>query len=100
MEKENKKLNQEKIFQEKNLGEKLNEKNKIIELLEKNLKVSRQILKLSKKTQKWIIWQKIRSVVYFILIIAPIILAAFYLPPILSGLLEQYQELLGIFPSK
>ena len=88
---ENKKLNQEK---------KLDEKDKLIELLEENLKVSRQILKLSKKTQKWITWQKIKSAVYFVLIIAPIILAAIYLPPILSGLLEQYQEILGIFPNK
>lgn len=88
---ENKKLKQEKI---------LDKKSKIIELLEENLKVSRQILKLSQKTQKWVTLQKIKSVVYFILIIAPIILAAFYLPPILSKLLEQYQELLGIFPNK
>ncbi|MCK5459636.1 hypothetical protein KAI52_00800 [Candidatus Parcubacteria bacterium] len=76
------------------------EKSKIVELLEENLKVSRQILKLSQKTQRWIVLQKIKAVIYFILIIAPIILAAIYLPPILSGLLEQYQELLGIFPNK
>ena len=76
------------------------EKSEIIELLEENLKVSRQILKLSQKTQRWIVLQKIKAVIYFILIIAPIILAAIYLPPILSGLLEQYQELLGIFPNK
>lgn len=76
------------------------EKSKIVELLEENLKVSRQILKLSQKTQRWIVLQKIKAVIYFILIIAPIILAAIYLPPILSGLLEQYQELLNIFPNK
>ncbi|MEA2065311.1 MAG: hypothetical protein U9O66_03415 [Patescibacteria group bacterium] len=78
----------------------LDEKNKVIELLEKNLKISRQILKLNQKTQRWIVWQKIKSAIYFVLIVAPIILAAIYLPPILSGLLEQYQELLNIFPNK
>ncbi|MCK4744790.1 hypothetical protein KAS41_01900 [Candidatus Parcubacteria bacterium] len=96
MNEQNKKLNLKKTSDEKISDE----KSEIIELLEENLKVSRRILKLSKKTQSWILLQKIKSVVYFILIIAPIILAAIYLPPILSGLLEQYQELLNIFPNK
>ncbi len=65
----------------------------IIELLKENLKVSKEILWFNQKTAHWIFWQKVKGWFYFLIIVIPIILAAFYLPPILADLYGQYQEL-------
>ena len=69
------------------------EENKIIELLEENLKVSKEILWFNKRTAHWIFWQKVKGWFYFLIIVVPIVLAAFYLPPILKDLYGEYQEL-------
>ena len=88
---------QDRVQQPEQNKRTLNQEDKIIQLLNENLRVSRQILELSRKTQRWIFWQKVKAIVYFILIVVPLILAAIYLPPILRQALEQYQELLGTF---
>ena len=72
---------------------------KIIRLLEENLEISQEILKSNKKVTRWVTWQKIKFWVYFILIVVPLTLAIFYLPPILNEGLEQYKELLNNFMS-
>lgn len=72
---------------------------KIIRLLEENLEISQEILKSNKKVTRWVAWQKIKFWVYFVLIIVPLALAVFYLPPILNEGLEQYKELLNNFMS-
>ena len=72
---------------------------KIIRLLEENLEISKETLKLNKKVGNWITWQKIKFWIYFVLIIVPLALAIFYLPPILNQGLEQYRELLNNFMS-
>jgi hypothetical protein len=65
----------------------------IIDLLKENLKVSQEILWFNKKTAHWIFWQKVKGWFYVLIIVVPIILAAFYLPPILKDLYGEYQEL-------
>lgn len=72
---------------------------KMTRLLEENLKISKRILKLNKKINQWIKWQKIKFWLYFVLIIVPLILALFYLPPILNQGLKEYRELLNNFIS-
>ena len=49
----------------------------------------------TRKTRRYIMIGKIISFIYLILIIAPIIFAIIYLPPLLKNVIQPYQELLG-----
>lgn len=64
------------------------------DLVEENLKVSQEILKLTKYIRKYIVWQKILSWIKLFLIIVPLILALTYLPPFLSGFSSSFQDLI------
>jgi len=64
--------------------------------LEKNIKLTEEIYGMTKKIKNYINFQKIMSIVYILLIVVPIILGIIYLPPLLSGVFSQYQDLLGI----
>lgn len=59
---------------------------KLEKLLEQNLEVSLEILRLSKYIRKYVFWQKFFNWFKIILILAPIILAFIYLPPFLKSL--------------
>jgi hypothetical protein len=67
--------------------------------LRKELAEQREILlriyENTRKTRRYILIGKIISVIYLILVIAPLILAAIYLPPLLKNAIEPYKELLG-----
>lgn len=76
------------------------QENKIIDLLEKNLELAKKNLWFSERIMRWIFWQKVRSWFYLILIVAPLILAAFYLPPILKDLYSQYDTLWNMITGK
>ena len=69
---------------------------KLKELTEKNIKLSEDILSLSKKINSFVIWQRIFGVIKILIIIVPIILGVIYLPALLDGVLDTYKELLGI----
>lgn len=56
------------------------------ELLEKNLAISQEVLKISKKVKRYMVVQQIFGIIYFLLIAVPIILGIIYLP----NLLDQY----------
>jgi len=73
------------------------EENKIIELLEKNLELAEKNLWFNERIMRWIFWQKVRSWFYLLLIIAPLIFAAVYLPPILKDFYSQYGALWNMF---
>lgn len=64
-------------------------------LLEENLKISKATLKAVEKTRKYIFWNQILNWLKLILIIAPIIFAILYLPPLIEKLQEQVKT---IFP--
>jgi hypothetical protein len=64
-------------------------------LLEENLQINRENNKMLKSIKRHFIWQRIVSLFYFIIIVGPIIVAFFYLPPLLKPMIEQYQELMG-----
>lgn len=72
-----------------------------LEQIEKRLNEQEVLLqaiyKNSEKVRKYILWGRIMSTVYVILIFAPLIIAAIYLPPLIRNAVGPYQELLGIF---
>ena len=63
-------------------------------LLEKNLAISEETYRLTKKINKYIVFSQVIGVIKIILIVAPIIWAIIYLPPILKNLLAPYQNLM------
>jgi hypothetical protein len=65
------------------------------QLLEENQQLLRLILSNTEKTRKYILWGRILSVIYVLIIITPIILAAIYLPPMLKSFVQPYQDLLS-----
>ncbi len=75
----------------------LTKEDKIIGLLEEILDISRQNLWFNKRVIHWLFWQKIKGFFYLILIVVPLILAVFYLPPILEGVFEQYRGIWSNF---
>lgn len=74
-----------------------------LEDLERRLDQQQQMIEViyknSEKVRKYILWGRIMSTVYIVLIFAPLILAAIYLPPLLKNAIGPYQELLGTFGS-
>jgi hypothetical protein len=73
--------------EEKNLNE------EIKTLLEKNLKLTEEIHAMTKSVKHFVAWQQVMSVLKILVIIVPIILGIIYLPPLINGLLGQYQKL-------
>lgn len=71
----------------------------IKKLVEKNLELTEEIHRMTKKINNFIAFQKVMSVVYFLLIIVPIVLSLIYLPPLLENVIGQYQDLLGNPPA-
>ncbi|HPA25861.1 MAG TPA: hypothetical protein PLK76_03835 [bacterium] len=57
-----------------------------------------KIYENTEKTRKYILWGRVMSLIYLILIVAPIILAIIYLPPMLSNVIQPYKEFLGDDP--
>lgn len=63
--------------------------------LEEHKEILLKIYENTRKTRRYIMIGKIISIIYFILIVAPIIFAVIYLPPLLKNVAGPYQELLG-----
>ena len=70
--------------------------------LKKELETQKEILlkiyEQTEKTRRYILLGKIVSLIYLILLVAPIIFAIIYLPPLIKNVIAPYQELLGIQP--
>jgi len=64
--------------------------------LEQNLKLTQEIYVMTKKIKGYLFFQRLVSIFYLIMIVAPIILGIIYLPPLLGGLFDQYKDLPGI----
>ena len=64
------------------------------EMLQKNLELTQEIFEMTKKIKRHITFQKIFSLIYFLIIIVPIILSIIYLPPLLKNAFGPYMELL------
>lgn len=64
-------------------------------LMEENQRLLKLVLQTSEKTRKYILYGRVISIVYLILILAPIVIAAIFLPPFLKSTIGPYQELLS-----
>lgn len=64
-------------------------------MLEEQKEILLAIYEQVRKTRRYILVGRVISFIYLIMIIAPIILAAIYLPPLLKNAIEPYKELLG-----
>ena len=67
----------------------------IKKILEENRQYLKAIYRQLEKTRRYIFWGRVISVLYFVILVAPLILAIIYLPPLLEQTLAPYQELLG-----
>ena len=66
------------------------------ELLKKNIELSEEILKISKKVNNFVIWQKIFGFLKILIIVVPLVLGYYYLLPYFRELQGVYAELLGL----
>lgn len=68
-------------------------------LVEENLRLTREIYKMTKKINSFVVWSRIFGFLKVLLIIAPIILGIMYLKPILNlfgNAFAPYKELLNM----
>ncbi|PIR76800.1 MAG: hypothetical protein COU32_00100 [Candidatus Magasanikbacteria bacterium CG10_big_fil_rev_8_21_14_0_10_42_10] len=68
----------------------------LIDLMKKNIAWSAAIYKQNKSIQKSLRWMSIMGYVRVGIFLVPIILGIIYLPPLLSGVWDQYQSLIGL----
>ena len=69
----------------------------IKKLLEQNIALTSEVMAKLDKINRYIFWQRLTSIIYLILILAPLIFAAFYLPPLINTYLGQYKDVLDTF---
>ncbi len=67
----------------------------IKKLLEKNLTLTEEIHKMVKSIKRYMFWQNVWSFLKILIIVVPIVIGIIYLPPLLKGVFQQYQSLLG-----
>lgn len=66
------------------------------EMMSETLRLTQEVHTMAVKTKKYMAIRAAMSIVYFILLIAPIVLAFIYLPPLLGPALDQMQMLINI----
>ncbi len=67
-----------------------------LNLMQENLRLTREIHTMTKKIRNYVIIQRVLSVLYFLLIVVPIILGIIYLPPLIRNLINPYQGLFNV----
>ena len=65
------------------------------DLLKENLRYNRVIFSDIQKIKRHMLWRTIFNIIWLILILAPLLVAIFWLPEIISDFLKQFQELTG-----
>lgn len=70
-------------------------KNKIEQLLEENLKLTREVHAMTRSVKRYVTFQKVLSAIYLLLFVVPLILGAIYIPKFLGEYLAPYQELMN-----
>lgn len=63
-------------------------------LVVENLRLTQEMHEKVEKMQRYLFWQRVMSIVYFVVLFAPLVLAAIYLPPLIQDMLMQYQSVL------
>ncbi|MBI2098907.1 hypothetical protein HYT45_00645 [Candidatus Uhrbacteria bacterium] len=64
-------------------------------LVVENVKLTRDLAHSIKKIKRYMFWLQVVSWFKFLILAVPLVLAAIYLPPLLSNLTRTYGELLG-----
>jgi len=72
----------------------MTEMEKLKELVEENIELTKGLEEKMKKVYHFVIWQRIFTVLKILVIVVPIILGIIYLPPLISSALAPYRELL------
>lgn len=68
------------------------EKQKLEDLLEKNLQLSQEIKAMTKKTRKWIVFQQIWFAIQVAVVVLVIVSALIYVPPFIKSLGDLYEN--------
>ena len=63
-------------------------------MIKKNIALSEEILRLNKKISRYVLAAQIMSLIKFLIILAPIILALIYLPPLIKNFFNNYSQVL------
>lgn len=66
------------------------------ELVAENLELTKEMQVMMKKIKRYMAIRAVMGVIYLVLIVGPIILAAIYLPAIVQPAMEQYQSLMNV----
>ncbi|MDD4606964.1 MAG: hypothetical protein PHS07_01300 [Patescibacteria group bacterium] len=75
------------------------EKQKLEDLLEKNLQISQEIKVMTKRTRKWIVFQQIWFGLQVVVILLVIASALIYVPPFIKSLGNLYENFTKSSPS-
>jgi len=65
------------------------------ELLTRQIELSEKVLEKVKYIKRYVIWQKVFGWVKLFLILIPLLIGLFYLPPLLKQLTQTYQDILS-----
>ncbi|MFA4943054.1 MAG: hypothetical protein WC564_05480 [Patescibacteria group bacterium] len=68
---------------------------KNLEISQKNLELSENILTRVKYVKRYIFWKQVFSVAVWVLIILSTVVSFIYLPPLIKGLQNQVQSMIG-----
>jgi len=66
-------------------------------LVKQNLHATQELEKTVAKMKKYLTWLRVVSIIKLVLILAPIILALIYLPPIISNVIGEYKSMFDGF---
>lgn len=72
-----------------------NKKMTVEEMTSENLKLAQEMHVMMQKIRRYMLIRAVVGVIYLILLVAPVILAIIYLPPLVRPAIEQYESLLG-----
>ena len=66
-------------------------------LVKQNLHATRELERAVAKMKKYLTWLRVVSIIKLVLILAPIVLALIYLPPIISNIISEYKAMFNGF---
>lgn len=70
-----------------------------IKISQENKKLIEQDHKMIKKIKRYVVFSQITGFIKLIIILIPIILGFIYIPPIISSIMEKYQQIFEILSS-
>jgi hypothetical protein len=62
-------------------------------LVQENIELTKELKQSVDKINRWIAWQRVWTALKILIIVIPIVIGLIYLPPLLSSIFSQYQQL-------